>query len=115
MKKLIIHSQESLRFVTHSEISYCKSDNCYTTIFLIDGEELIMCKSLKKVIEELSPNQFLRVSQSFVINKNCVRLVDKKKRIIELKGGVRIPFTTTITELISLMASNVYPSREVGI
>ena len=106
MKKLIIHSQESLRFVSHTDISYCKSDNCYTSVFLHDGEELVMCKSLKKVFDELNPDLFVRVNQSYVVNKNYIRLVDKRNKLIELVNGKRIPFTTTIGELIDMLGSN---------
>ncbi|QIL41614.1 LytTR family transcriptional regulator [Pedobacter sp. HDW13] len=106
MNKLIIHSHESLRFVPHSEITYCKSDNCYTSIFLDNGEELIMCKSLKKLLAELDPTSFIRVNQSYLINKNFIKIIDKKNKYVELINNQRIPFTTTIAELLSLIVAS---------
>lgn len=107
MKKLIIHSQDSLRFVSHNDIHYCKSDNCYTTVFLKDAEELVMCKSLKKVYVELDPAVFIRINQSYVVNKHFISIIDKKNKLVELVGGRRIPFTTTISDLVEMMTSKV--------
>ncbi|TCC94706.1 LytR/AlgR family response regulator transcription factor [Pedobacter hiemivivus] len=106
MKKLVIHSQEILRLVSHADISYCKSDNCYTSIFLHNREELVMCKSLKKVSQQLDAGIFIRVHQSHLINKNCIKLINKKNKYIELVCGTHIPFTTTINELMSSISGS---------
>jgi DNA-binding LytR/AlgR family response regulator len=105
MKKLIIHTNDFLHFVLYSDISYCKSDNCYTSIFLNNGQELVLCKSLKRVSEELDTELFVRVNQSYLINKNYIKLIDKKNKQIELIDKKRIPFTTTITVLIGLIGN----------
>ncbi|ATP57181.1 hypothetical protein CPT03_12210 [Pedobacter ginsengisoli] len=106
MKKLMVSSQESLRLVSCSDILYCKSDNCYTSIFLNNGEELVVCKSLKKISQELNPLLFIRVNQSYLINKDFIKIIDKKNKFIELASSQRIPFTTTISELLSLISAN---------
>lgn len=104
MKKLIVNSQEHLRFVPHHEITYCKSDNCYTSIFLNNGEELVVCKSLTKVLLDLNPDDFIRISQSYLINKDYIKLIDKKNKQVELIDSKRIPFTTTINKLLILIS-----------
>lgn len=105
MKKIIIHSQDLIRVIDQSEILFCKSDNCYTTIFLSDNEEHVICKSLSKTFKELDTAVFIRVNQSYVININFIKSIDKKKKTIELIGSRVIPFTTTLTDLLSLIAS----------
>jgi two-component system LytT family response regulator len=99
MKKIIIPSQGNLRIVSHSDIIYCKSDNCYTNIFLDNGEQFIVCKSLKKIFSELGSEMFIRVNQSYLINKNYIKFIDKKSRQVELINNQRIPFTITSIHL----------------
>ncbi|ATP57183.1 hypothetical protein CPT03_12220 [Pedobacter ginsengisoli] len=106
MKKLMISSQESLRLVSCSDIIFCKSDNCYTSIFLDNGEELVVCKSLKKISQELDSLLFIRVNQSYLINKDFIKIIDKRNKFIELVSSQRIPFTKTIAELLSLIFAN---------
>lgn len=103
----MVSSHESLRFVPYSDIVYCKSDNCYTSIFLSNGEELLVCKSLKKISQELDVLLFVRVNQSYLINRDCIKLIDKKNKLIELVNSQRIPFTVTISELLSLISANL--------
>ncbi|TKC57602.1 LytTR family transcriptional regulator [Pedobacter hiemivivus] len=103
MNKLIINSQDTLRFISIPSIKYCKSDNCYTSVFLDNGEELIVCKSLKKLSDEISSQQFIRVSQSFLVNKDHIKLIDKKNKQLKLLDDKQIPFTTSIAELLVLM------------
>jgi len=106
MKKIIIHSQDQLRFVCQSEITHCKSDNCYTTVYVNNGEEHIICKSLTKLYKDLDPQVFIRTNQSCIINKNYIKLIDKKKKIVELNNCKQIPFTTTISTLLMLIGQS---------
>ncbi|WP_207535314.1 LytR/AlgR family response regulator transcription factor [Desertivirga arenae] len=107
MKKLIIHSQDELRFVAHSEIVYCKSDNCYTSIHLLSGQEEVICKSLKKVSEQLAGETFIRVNQSYLVNKGFIKSVDKKRKLIGLEGDIKIPFTITINQLLIMILKQI--------
>lgn len=100
MKKLLVSSGSLLRLIPHQEIVFCKSDNYYTSFFLNNGEELIVCRSLRKVQDELDESTFLRVSQSYLINKNFIYIIDKKNKLISLTTNYKVPFTTTLQELI---------------
>jgi DNA-binding LytR/AlgR family response regulator len=103
MNKIIINSQDQLRFVAQQDITHCKSDNCYTTLFLNNSEEHVVCKSLTKVFKELDQQMFIRVNQSYIVNKNYIKMIDKKKKTVELIGNQQIPFTTTISTLLNLI------------
>jgi DNA-binding LytR/AlgR family response regulator len=106
MKKIIIHSQDQLRFVAQHDITHCKSDNCYTTLYLNNAEEHVVCKSLTKVFKELDQQIFIRINQSYIVNKNYIELIDKKRKFVELTGNRQIPFTTTIGTLLDLISQN---------
>jgi DNA-binding LytR/AlgR family response regulator len=106
MKKIVIHSQDRLRFVAPHEIMVCKSDNCYTSLYLVNGEEVIMCKSLTKIAKELDSFLFVRVNQSYLVNRDFIKSVDKKKKIIELDNDRQIPFSISIRELLNLVGQS---------
>lgn len=103
MKKMIVHTQGKVRFISQLDINYCKSDNCYTSVFLDDGEEIIVCKSLTKIGLELDRELFIRINQSYLVNKECIKLIDKKNKRIELENNVVIPFNTSLTSLFALL------------
>ncbi len=100
MQKLIIHSQDHLRFIDEEEIIFCKSDNCYTYIYLSTAEELLISKSLSKFSKELSEGKFIRVSQSYLVNIRYIRSIDKKKKLMHLTNQSEIHFTSSLKDLL---------------
>ncbi len=75
--KIILRTSQALHVVDLTEIIYCKSDNVYTTFFLTTGEEIIVSKSLKEYVELLTEYGFFRVHQSYLVNLNYIKKVDK--------------------------------------
>ena len=106
MKKIIINSQDQLRFVAQHDIIYCKSDNCYTTLYLNNKDEHVICKSLTKVFKELDQKVFIKINQSYIVNKHHITMIDKKKKLVELDGSSKVPFTTSIGTLLELITEN---------
>jgi DNA-binding LytR/AlgR family response regulator len=104
MKKLIVSTINQFRIIAQSNILLCKSDDSYTKIFLINGEEILICKSLAKVSSQLDSLNFIRVNQSYLINKDFIECVDKKNKYIELIDKRQIPFTITIRELLLIIS-----------
>jgi len=112
MKKIIVNSQNNLRLILQSEIMLCKSDNCYTTYYLVSGEEHIACKSLIKTYNELDSNIFIKISQSFLVNVNYIKLVDKKNKVLELQNNRCIPFTIRISSLVEFINTAILQSAK---
>lgn len=105
--RLVVSQQNFIHFINKCEIIYCQSDNCYTSVFLADGKNLLLVKSLAKVSrEDLNTPDFIRINQSFLVNKGFIKLIDKKKKHIELLNDLRIPFTTSLKDLLQLISSN---------
>lgn len=100
INKIVIHSQDHLRFISEEDILFCKSDNCYTYIILHTSEELLISKSLAKFSKELNENNFIRVNQSYLVNKQYIRSIDKKKKLLHLTNMSQIPFTSTLKDLL---------------
>jgi len=110
--KIMLSQQDSIFFVKQQEIVYCQSDNCYTKVFLQNQKRILIVKSLTKFHKELS-DQFLRVNQSFIINKSFVNRIDKKRKTIWLDGELEIPFTISLKELLYLIANNEMDVEEM--
>lgn len=104
--KIVISSQDHLHLINQNEIVLCKSDDCYTLIHLMNGGKLMISKSLSKFSKELHQPMFVRISQSYLININFIKMVDKKRKHIELTDKQQLQFTRTIKDLLASISSN---------
>ena len=83
-KKLSLHTSEKIIVVSIEDIIRCKADNNYTTFFLKDKSKILVSKTLKYYSDILKELDFLRVHQSHLINKHCI------KEYIKSDGGYLI-------------------------
>jgi len=67
-KKIPLSLNNKIILVDPREIIYCKSDGSYTTVFLKNGEDYLVSKSIKYLEELLPPTSFLRVHKSYIVN-----------------------------------------------
>jgi two-component system LytT family response regulator len=79
--KIALTTQDSYVFVDVEDIIYCASERNYTRIFLKDGKNIIVAKTLKLVEELIATDQFFRAHHSFLIN------VDSIKQFAKEDGG----------------------------
>ena len=110
--KIMLSQQDSIIFVKHEEILYCQSDNCYTKVYLLNKTRLLIVNSLTKFHKEL-PSHFVRVNQSFIVNKFFVESIDKKKKTIQLEGNQDIPFTITLKDLLGLLKGDSFEDKHL--
>lgn len=107
MKKVIFSSHDDINLISQSDIRFCKSDNCYTTVYLHNGNELVVCKSLSKLSQELDPALFIRASQSYLVNIDYIKIIHKKEKYILMNNDFKIPFTLSIKALLTNLASSL--------
>lgn len=107
MKKIIFSSQEEINLISQTDITFCKSDSCYTTVYLSSGNEFVVCKSLHKITQELDSSIFIRASQSYLINIDYIRTIYKKEKVIVMKNDVKIPFTLNIKTLLANLTNSL--------
>ena len=88
---LCVYQTGRLINVPIADILYIKSESNYSRIFLIQGEQYYTSRTLKSWLEEIPASGFLRCHRSFLINKKEIAEIDKHKKEIKLKGGMRIP------------------------
>jgi len=107
-KKIVLRTSESMHLVDISDIEYCKSDNTYTTFFLISGERILVSKSIKEFSDLLEDCDFFRPHQSYLINLNAVSRIDKSDGgFVILKSGVEIPISSRRKQIINDMLKHL--------
>jgi DNA-binding LytR/AlgR family response regulator len=102
LNKIIIAQLDIIHLIDPNKILYCQSDNCYTYIHTVEGEKHLVAMSLTKLSKELD-TQFIRVNQSFLVNKSYIKNINKKKRALELVNKSQIPFTVSVKNLLFLI------------
>lgn len=91
-KKIVLRTSEAMHIVDISEIIYCQSDNSYTTFFLTDNREVLVSKSIKEYAEMLEEFKFIRPHQSFLVNFNFIRKIDRGDGgFIIMSTGAEVP------------------------
>jgi two-component system LytT family response regulator len=93
IRKIALPTFEGLVFVEVDQIIYCQSDNNYTKIFLKEGKDLFISKTLKELEELLGNYHFYRVHNSFVVNLNEIKnyvKADGGYLVMSNEGKVRV-------------------------
>jgi two-component system LytT family response regulator len=90
-KKITINTDGKLLFLESDEILFVESDGNYSTLYLIDGQKLLLTKKLKQV-HSLLPNEFFfRIHNSFVVNLSKIKEYLKTDGYVVLKSNHKIP------------------------
>ncbi|NKI31020.1 LytR/AlgR family response regulator transcription factor [Croceivirga thetidis] len=90
-KKITINTDGKLLFLESDEILYAESDGNYSTIYLEDGQKLVLTKKLKEVNVMLPSDNFFRIHNSFVVNLGKIKEFLKTDGYVILKSGHKIP------------------------
>lgn len=84
-----------LRLYNHTEgfhftqLVRLQSDRNYTLIFLADGRQFLVSKTLGSFTKKL-PSSFLRVHRSHLVNLDCISHLDRVRHSCILKDGQAI-------------------------
>jgi two-component system LytT family response regulator len=90
--KIALPLQNGVQFVSLDEIIYCESSSNYTVFYLKDNSKLLVCRTLKEYEEQLSPNGFFRIHQSYLINLRYVKqYVRGRGGYVIMQNGVDLP------------------------
>ena len=93
-KKLSVLHCNTYVFFDENEILYCAADSNYTNIYLCSNKNYRISKPLATVAQMLSPEIFIRVNQSYLVNINRITRFNREKCFIiidetELKVSCR--------------------------
>jgi two-component system LytT family response regulator len=90
-KRITLNTDGKLLFLESDEILYAESDGNYSTIFLTDGQKIVLTKKLKEVNQLLPEECFFRIHNSYVINLNKIKEFLKTDGYVVLKSNHKIP------------------------
>lgn len=76
--KITLPQQDGFQVINVSEILYCKADDNYTEIYLVN-KKILVSKTLKYFEEALSEFPFARIHKSYLVNVNEVVKYKKGK------------------------------------
>ena len=99
MNKIVIHQSGKMIILDISNIIYCSSDRNYSIVYLKDNSQLSCTKCLTKLTKDLINNDFIRISQSCVVNIDyIVEIVSQEKQIL-LSTNQHLIFTKKYKEI----------------
>lgn len=90
-KRITINTDGKLVFLSSDEILYVESDGNYSTLFLVDGQKMVLTKKLKEVNEFLPAESFYRIHNSYIININKIKEFLKTDGYVVLQSNHKIP------------------------
>jgi two-component system LytT family response regulator len=90
-KKITINTDGKLLFLENDEILFAESDGNYTTLFLCDGQKIVLTKKLKEVNEILPNDIFFRIHNSYIINMTKIKEFLKTDGYVILQSNHKIP------------------------
>ncbi len=104
-KKIILKTSESIHLLDVGNIICCDSDSSYTTIHTLEGEKILVSKTLKDYEEMLTEYGFYRVHKSYLINLVHIKRFDRQDGgYIILTNGITIPVASRKRdEMLSLL------------
>lgn len=90
-KRITLNTDGKLIFLESDEILYAESDGNYSTIFLADGQKIVLTKKLKEVNNLLPSDSFFRIHNSYIVNLNKIKEFLKTDGYVILKSNHKIP------------------------
>jgi two-component system LytT family response regulator len=79
-------------FVDLKELVYCEADSNYTRLFLVNGKNYLLSKTLREVQGVLEERNFLRVHRQYLINLEHIKIYHKGDgSYLVMTGDVSLP------------------------
>lgn len=79
--KMVLSTNNELIIVNQSDIIYCEACRNYTIFNMIDGQEIVVSRSLGYYEEKLTTKLFIRIHQSYLISWEHLR------KFVKHEGG----------------------------
>lgn len=101
-QKLVLKTMDRIYSVPVSDIIRFHSEGSYTEVYLKDGKKIVVSKLIKDFEELLSPENFIRVHQSHLVNVDFIFSFGKAENTITLTDDSTVP--VSVRKKDSLMA-----------
>jgi two-component system, LytTR family, response regulator len=99
--KIALPQLHEIRYVLVKEIVRCEADNSYTFFYLINGDRIVVSRSLKEYAEMLNPLGFVRTHQSHLVNTLFIKSWMKEDGgVLLLTNGDKVPVSKPNKEAV---------------
>ncbi|MEO6833721.1 MAG: LytTR family DNA-binding domain-containing protein [Chitinophagaceae bacterium] len=88
--RIALREQSTIHIVPYDNILFAQSDRSYTHFHLVEGKILTLSSPLKDYEDILPDSRFIRVHNSYLVNRSQVSRYDKAG-ILHLNNGAEIP------------------------
>jgi two-component system LytT family response regulator len=104
--KIALASKESIEFVDAPDIICCEANSNYTNVYMIENRKRVISRTLKEFEDMLTPHQFFRPHNSYLINLNRVKeFIRGDGGFLVMENKMKIPVSKTRKEeLLELLA-----------
>ena len=106
--KIILSTVEKIHVIDVDDILRCESDNYYTYFYFINGDKLLISKTLKENEELLSHHSFIRPHKSHLINVKYIKsFIRQDGGYIIMTDGSKVPVSRRKREKILEILMNL--------
>ena len=98
-------SRRETGYVPYSGILYFQSDKRTVSLVCRKGEVRSFSGKLDQVEAELPAGYFLRIHQSYLVNRRAVSRLDRAARELEMENGQRLPISARYYGEVALLLS----------
>ncbi|MCC8426453.1 LytTR family DNA-binding domain-containing protein [Mucilaginibacter sp. UR6-11] len=105
--KIALPTLKEIMYVKVTDIVRCEAANNYTTFYLQNNEQFLVCKTLKEFADLLKPHNFIRTHQSHLVNIDSVKsYLAEDGGTILLKNLEKVPISRQNRELVKIALNN---------
>ncbi|MCG7857273.1 LytR/AlgR family response regulator transcription factor [Flavihumibacter sp.] len=91
-QKIAVPCQGGVHFVELKELVYCEAESNYTRLFLTNGKNYLLSKTLREVQQVLEERNFLRVHRQYLVNLDHIKMYHKgEAAYLIMQGDINIP------------------------
>jgi DNA-binding LytR/AlgR family response regulator len=100
---LYVRSEYTLIKILYSDIRFLETMDDYIKIHTSDGKTILTLMSMKKILEKLPNNEFIRVHRSFAVSLSTISSIRNKTIYL---GETAIPLGTNYTKEVQKIFSS---------
>ncbi|HMI02375.1 MAG TPA: LytTR family DNA-binding domain-containing protein [Pedobacter sp.] len=106
--KIALPTLKETMYVKITDVIRCEAANNYTTFYLQNQEQVLVCKTLKDFADLLKPHDFIRTHQSHLVNPHYVKSYLKEDGgTLLLENLQKVPISRQNREMVKASLSGL--------
>jgi two-component system LytT family response regulator len=100
-QKIAFPFREGYEFVEARRISHCEAEGAYTKVHIGEAKPLLISRSLGDISEMLSPDMFMRIHHSTIVNiQQVTHFIRTDGGYVQMKNGVKLMVSKSKKEMV---------------